>query len=475
MTREKTLLKNTLIMILGTFLPRIINLLTTPLINGSMSGGGYGNVELIQNTILFFIVPVLTLQVEQSLFRFIIDAKDEDEQKTAMTNGYMIIGLMMIIGAIITLFVPIQGFDGTYKLIIVLYIIVEVLSITSRFVLRAFSKYKDYSIVAALVVIVNFLVLSFNILVLDLGIHGVILALTVADIAGFLYVLKVCNIFKYINIKYSDRDYRRKILNYSLPFIPNQISWYINQMSDRWIISLFIGLTANGVYSMANKIPSIVNILYPAFNLAWTDSAQRSVNDADSKEYYNKMFRMLFCIVSAGSALLLGFTPLIFSILCRNPELALAINYTPVLIIATCFYCFAQFFGSVYVAIKETKNMAMTTTVAAVINIVINLLFMKQFGVVVAVISTLISNLFLFGYRYYNFNSKFFKLGVSLKITLFTIIIFIIISVLCLSNDLMLQIIGAVLSIGFAYFLSGDIFVDMIKKVLNKRKNTVKE
>ena len=75
------------------------------------------------------------------------------------------------------------------------------------------------------------------------------------------------------------------MLQYALPFIPNTVSWYINQLSDRWIISIFLGASANGVYALANKIPSIVNILYPAFNLAWTDSATRSVNDPDSAKY----------------------------------------------------------------------------------------------------------------------------------------------------------------------------------------------
>ena len=160
MSREKTLVKNTLIMALGTFLPRIINLLTTPIITSATTDAQYGQLDLVTTTILSFIVPLCTLQIEQALFRFLVDAKSEKEQRRVITNGYVMIFGLMVIAAIICLFVPISMFEGSFKLLIIGYIWIEIIATTSRFVLRAFSKYKEYSILAALVVIVNFVVVS---------------------------------------------------------------------------------------------------------------------------------------------------------------------------------------------------------------------------------------------------------------------------------------------------------------------------
>ncbi|WP_305140017.1 lipopolysaccharide biosynthesis protein, partial [Thomasclavelia cocleata] len=248
----------------------------------------------------------------------------------------------------------------------------------------------------------------------------------------------------------------------------NTVSWYINQLSDRWIISIFLGAGPNGIYALANKIPSIVNILYPAFNLAWTDSATRSVNDPDSAKYYNHMFKMLFCIVSAGTVLLLAASPIIFEILCRNKSLASAFDYTPTLIIATYFYCFSQFFGSIYVAVKSAKNMSITTTMAAVVNISINLFLIKIIGVQAAVISTLVANLFLAGYRFFDLNKNYYRLRINKRLTILTVIVITIISLLAWSNDPILWGLDVVLAIGYAYFISGDIFVGMIKSFLKK-------
>ena len=96
MSREKSLIKNTLIMAVGTFLPRIINLLTTPIITSSTTGAQYGQIDLVTSTILNFIVPLCTLQLEQALFRFLVDAKSEEEQRKTITNGYLIIFIMMV-------------------------------------------------------------------------------------------------------------------------------------------------------------------------------------------------------------------------------------------------------------------------------------------------------------------------------------------------------------------------------------------
>lgn len=469
MSREKILVKNTLIMAIGTFLPRIINLLTTPIITGTTTDAQYGQLDLVTTTILSFIVPLCTLQLEQALFRFLVDAKNVKEQKKVITNGYIMIFMLMLIAGIICLFVPIDLFNGSYKFLVIGYIWIEIIATTSRFVLRAFSKYKEYSILAALVVIVNFIIVSICLLWLKTGYIGVLIALTLADVIGFMYVLFVCNIFSYFSLRYLRIEYASKMLQYALPFIPNTVSWYINQLSDRWIISIFLGAGANGIYALANKIPSIVNILYPAFNLAWTDSATRSVNDPDSAKYYNRMFKMLFCIVSAGTVLLLAASPIIFEILCRNKSLYGAFNYTPTLIIATYFYCFSQFFGSIYVAVKSAKNMSITTTMAAAINIIINLLLINKIGVQAAVLSTLAANLFLAGYRFFDLNKNYYRLRINKRLTILTIIVMTIISLLAWSNDPILWGLDIVLAFGYAYFISGDIFVGMFKSFLKRK------
>lgn len=471
MSREKSLMKNTIILAIGTFLPRIINLATTPIITSTISTEAVGYIDVVTTIILALIVPIGTLQLEQALFRFLIDAKTDDERRRVITTGYSLIALIMIIIGLVCLFVPVTGFTGIYKLLLIGYIWIEIMSQMSRFVLRAFSMYKEYSVFAAIAVIVNFVSIFICLVVLKTGYMGVIISLALADIVGMLYVLFTSNIFKYFNLKYLNYELGKDMLRFSIPFVPNMVSWFINQLSDRWLIAIFLGNAANGVYMMANKIPSIVNILYPAFNMAWTESASRSISDDDTEKYYSKMFKMLFYVISAGTACLTAISPFLFVILCRNVNLNVALYYTPTLIIATYFYCFAQFFSSIYIAVKSGKSMSITTTVAAVINVVINLLFLNLIGVQAAVISTFVANLSLAGYRYYDINKNYYKLKVNKRIVILTGIILLINSLLSLSGNNILMVLNLVIAGSYAYFIAGDIVGGMVKSVINKKSN----
>lgn len=468
MSREKSLFKNTIILAIGTFLPRIINLATTPLITKHTSGTEFGYMDFITSTILSFVVPVCTLQLEQALFRFLIDAKSEKEKKVVITSGYVLIMAIMAVIGVACWFIPVNGFAGGFKVLLIGYIWIEIICQMSRFVLRAFSMYKEYSIFAALAVIVNFAVVALCFLVLKTGYMGILIALTVADVVGVCYVLFTSKMFHYFDVRCFNSQMMVEMLKYSLPFVPNMVSWYVNLLSDKWIIIWALGSGANGIYAMANKIPSIVNILYPAFNLAWTESATRSVEDEDSNKYYSRMFKMIFCILSGGTACLLAICPYLFSFLNKNTDLNAAFYYTPTLIVATYFYCFAQFFSSIYIAIKSGKNMSVSTTIAAIINVVLNLALIKFIGVQAAVLSTLISNFALAGYRYYDINKNYYRMKVNKRLMTLTVIVLALVCALCWTNDPILWILNVVIAFGFAYFITGDIAKGLLKSILHK-------
>ena len=55
---------------------------------------------------------------------------------------------------------------------------------------------------------------------------------------------------------------------YSIPLVPNGISWWIVNVSDRTIITAIIGTAANGIYAVSNKFPTILSSLLGIFNLS---------------------------------------------------------------------------------------------------------------------------------------------------------------------------------------------------------------
>ncbi|MCQ4991499.1 oligosaccharide flippase family protein, partial [[Clostridium] symbiosum] len=70
-----------------------------------------------------------------------------------------------------------------------------------------------------------------------------------------------------------DKDKRREKIRYAIPLIPNSISWWISNSSDKLIVSYVCGVAANGIYYVSYKIPSLITTCSSIFFKAWQISA----------------------------------------------------------------------------------------------------------------------------------------------------------------------------------------------------------
>lgn len=470
MSREASLAKNTLILALGTFLPRAISLITSPIITLCTEGQDYGYINLLTSTVLSFVVPIATLQLEQAFFRFLIRAETEDEKKNILSSGMVVVFGIMILVVIGCVYLPFLELKGFELVLLIAYICIEMTCQILRYILRAFSMYKEYSLLATIVVIVNFVTLVTCLVIFKTGYIGVLIALALADIVGICYSSTKTRIFSYLSIRHCTFAKTKELLCYSFPFIPNSIAGYINVLSDQWIVTAVLGLTANGVYTIAMKVPSILSLIYPTFNLAWTESVLNSYDDEDSSEYYGKMFKMMYCLLSSGTACLIAGSPILFSLLNKNPQLDDGIYYTSILVLGTYFTCFSQFFSGIYIALKKSKDLMYSTGLAALVNVILNLIFVQFFGIIAAVVATVISNSILAGYRYRDINTNYYRMKVPRRIVILTIVVFIITVALSLQGSWYAIVLNMFIAGVFSYIVAGDILKVMFKSVLNKIK-----
>ena len=96
--RNKYLLKNTVIFSIGNFGTKIISFFLVPLYTNILTTREYGTVDLIY-TIGMVLVPLLTLNIGESIMRFALD-KDADCDKI-MSTGITILIFGAIIGLLI--------------------------------------------------------------------------------------------------------------------------------------------------------------------------------------------------------------------------------------------------------------------------------------------------------------------------------------------------------------------------------------
>ena len=95
MNKKKQLAKNTIIIFLGRVCTQLISFFLLPLYTSYLATKEYGTVDLIQ-TYVTLLVPIITLELEMSIFRFLIDSrKSEKETNKLISNNFFILGISL--------------------------------------------------------------------------------------------------------------------------------------------------------------------------------------------------------------------------------------------------------------------------------------------------------------------------------------------------------------------------------------------
>ena len=80
MNRERALFKNTVIITIGKICTQLITFFLLPLYTSILTTEEYGTVDLL-NTLASLLLPIVTFQVEQAVFRRLIDNRDKERYK----------------------------------------------------------------------------------------------------------------------------------------------------------------------------------------------------------------------------------------------------------------------------------------------------------------------------------------------------------------------------------------------------------
>ena len=397
MNQKKQLMKNTIIIAIGKLSTQIISYLLLPLYTSQLDPSEYGNYDFIC-TLSIFLCPIITLLMEESMFRYLIDADSKVQRKKIITQTiiYTFFGtvLFTIIAALIMGF----GTDYTpmYITAIITFVISNILIGLSNALSRGLGKIKLYSVSNFILGISTIILNIVFILALNAGAEGLLWANTIANAFTAIVILAILKLPKYIGK--IDKPLMKDMIKYSIPLVPNSISWSIINMSDRIILTQMVSSAANGIYAMANKFPNIINVLYGYFYTAWKESAAKIVKENNKNQYYNSIYHDAKRFLYAVTICLIAVMPFAFPIFI-NEAYNEAYVYIPIVMIATYYSNLSSFYGGIFSAYKDTKIMGTTTIVAAVINLVIDLLLVNTLKIYAACFSTLIANLIVYFYR----------------------------------------------------------------------------
>lgn len=443
MSKKKELLKNTVIIFLGKLCTQLISFLMLPLYTYVLSTEEYGTVDII-TTYTALALPILGLQLEMGAFRYLVDSRKNSKNiQSIVSNTLSVILLSILFFAGVFLIISLI-INIPYSILILISTIATLLSHYLLQVARGLGDNIGYSIGSVITGIVTVLSNLILLLVFHCGVTGVLISITIANIINVIYLSIREKLYKYYSKKALNKKEIQKLLKYSLPLIPNSLIWWIINVSDRTIIAIIIGASANGIYAVAGKFSAIINQIFNIFNLSWTESASIHINDKDKDKFFSDVFNSTLKIIISISILMLAYMPILFKIMV-NDKYDEAYRYIPILSLGMIFNVIVTFLGAIYVAKKRTKEVATTSIWSGIINIVINIIFIKTIGLWAAALSTLVAFLIMSIYRLIDIQ-KYVKLSLDKKNILSITAIYILCNCLYYSQNTLMQTINIVIS-----------------------------
>lgn len=462
MSRHKELIKNTAIIMFSKTFTQFLIFLLLPLYTHLLSKEEYGAVDLI-STYITIAIPITTVQLEMAAFRYLIDTrKEEQKQGEIIRTTFRDFFVRMIFFSLLYL-ITIQFLDFDYKYLVLPAAITMGFSNILLQISRGLGRNVDYAIASVLAGVTTIGTNLIMICVFHFGAESILISMAFANTACLIYLLFRLSIPVLLRTSRSSKRLSKSMMKYSLPLVPNSISWWLINSSDRTIVSLVLGVAANGTYAVACKFPSILSGFIGVFSNTWAESASLHIDDNDRDEYFSSVSSNALRIFSSLSIGIVAFLPFVFDVIIGK-EYRDAYEYVPIAILGIILNSMTLIYSSVYVAKKMTKKVAETSIASAIINIVVDLGLIGLIGLYAAVISTAVAFAVMVVYRHFDCK-KYVKIKYRASDIILAILGFVIVSVLYYLGNFYGFVAGAIFAVLYAIIVNRRIIVKIENKI----------
>lgn len=411
MGKYRYLIKNVGLLTLANFATKLLQFFLVPLYTNILTTTEYGTYDLF-NTTVGVLLPIFTLNIQDAVIRFALDKKYKREAVVTIGIRYLLISNIIVAAGLgVNYIFGFSALGKQYAIFFFLMFLTQSLSGIVTCYIRGTDKIADLSISS---VIASAVTIGLNILFLVTfrwGLVGYFLANVIGPLVQSFYLAIRGQMFKKTHLTQRYETERKDMLAYSRPLIANALAWWVNNASDRYVVIFFCGLAANGVYSVASKIPSILNVFQTIFNQAWELSAVKDYDSEDKSGFFTNTYKAYNCLMTIVCSLIIVADKILARILYAK-DFYVAWRYVPWLTIAILFGALSGYVGGFFSAVKDSKVFATSTVVGAVSNIILNIIFTPIMGPLGAAIATTICYAEVFAVRYIQ-SKKYIKLRIN--------------------------------------------------------------
>lgn len=338
---------------------------------------GYYDICL---TAVFCLGPIISMQLSEGGFRFLIETKEINKQQSIVTFVYKSIFrnafILSLLGICLSLAVDIKylGYIISYGIVLSFY------DVTNQLV-RGLGHIKVYmaSNIFNAFAIAVFSVLT--IVILKWSVPGLFIANLLARITTLIWIeYRIHLLKKYFSPKNIEINYSRNILKYSLPLLPMILLWWGLNSNNIFFIKHFLGLEENGIYAVLAKFSGILFILTNIFYQTWQQNAIEQYNSPDRDQLFSRIFNNYMFVLCAMIALFPYFLRLNYPWLVGT-EYQSSCQYLFLNSLYVMTFSLSAFYEVQYQCAKQTSRILPSVIIAFLVNISLNYILTKPFGI----------------------------------------------------------------------------------------------
>jgi len=231
----------------------------------------------------------------------------------------------------------------------------------------------------------------------DYGIYGALFVLFAVRL--LMLIILLYEIISDLGFYIPRFTYMREFLKFGLPTIPGIFSAWIVSSSDRYLIGYYLGVKYVGYYNPAYSLGSLLNFIIGSLGFLLPAALSKLYEEGKIEEvklyleYLLKYYLLIAIPAVFGLSIL---AKPILAILSTQEIAEKSYLVVPFVAVSSMFFGVYVILSQIFVLKKRTEIVARIWIIAAILNFLLNIIFIQNFGIIGAAITTLVAYVFAF-------------------------------------------------------------------------------
>ena len=367
-----------------------------PILTKNLSINDYGIWVQIYATISL-LPNIVTLGLPYTMIRFLSAEKDREKvQEGFYTIFSVVLVSTTFIFILLLLFSDIISkiiFNGNTNIAVILAIIIFFACI-NVFLLNTFrtlNQIKRYSVFLLIqTYLIVFLVSYFAITGID--IYYAVISILISHLITCL--MMIAFLISDLGIKIPKFKHLKEYFSFGLPTIPSNLSYWIVDSSDRYIIGILLGITSVGYYAPGYTLGNIIIMLVTPFSFLLPSILPKFYEEDDIEKImlYLKYSMKYFLLLAIPSVFGLSLLSKPILMILTTPEIAFnGYLVTPFISLSALLFGIYGIISNLIVLKKKTNILGIIWIIAAILNLTLNMILLPYYGIIGAALATLIT------------------------------------------------------------------------------------